>query len=66
MLSNLGTEGMAVSQWMAGALSVAPNLSTAVTTVVDLELSDLESYRRQLTAYHSRAAIPSMAARPYG
>jgi hypothetical protein len=27
------------------------SLSTAVTTVVDQELSDLEPYRRQLTAY---------------
>jgi RNA polymerase sigma-70 factor (ECF subfamily) len=32
-------------------LCVARSLSTAVTTVVDQELSDLEPYRRQLTAY---------------
>jgi RNA polymerase sigma-70 factor (ECF subfamily) len=32
-------------------ISVARSLNTVVTTVVDQELSDLEPYRRQLTAY---------------
>jgi len=36
---------------MVGWLSVGRSLSTAVTTVVDQDLSDLEPYRRQLTAY---------------
>jgi RNA polymerase sigma-70 factor (ECF subfamily) len=41
----------AAIQRMRGSLSVALSLSTAVTTVVDQDLSDLEPYRRQLTAY---------------
>ncbi len=41
---------MPASAWW-GSLSDALSLSTAVTTVVDQDLSDLEPYRRQLTAY---------------
>jgi RNA polymerase sigma-70 factor, ECF subfamily len=36
---------------MVGALSVGRSLSTAVTTVVNQDLNDLEPYRHQLTAY---------------